>query len=256
MIFSVQRFLEDHFERRGLADLDQYAIRVANVFERLGPRASEETVARELGRVRTVFFRRNHDLDRKEFEARLAAALRCRFQKKTNEASFKGFERALAPARARLRARRRSIAALLSEFKRAVEARAIDVFWESRKKHRLRSRPEKVAQGLLAVFAKGVIGNDGLVLREIASGIGFVDVGVSFGGVLHLIEIKILKGQLTGAKQLATYMFTEGRGNGWLVLIDARRNRHPDAVPVIIETSAGPIRTLIVDVNPAAPHVT
>lgn len=56
----------------------------------------------------------------------------------------------------------------------------------------MRSRPEKIAQGLLAVFAKGVVGSDGLVLREIASGIGFVDVGVSFGGVLHLIELKIL----------------------------------------------------------------
>jgi len=39
MIFSVQRFLEDHFERRGLEDVDQYAIQVANVVERLGLRA-------------------------------------------------------------------------------------------------------------------------------------------------------------------------------------------------------------------------
>ncbi len=254
MIFSVQRFLEDHFERRGLADVDQYAIRVANVFERLGPRASEGTLARELGRLHTVFFRRNHDLDRKEFETRLAATLRRRFQKKKNEASFKGFARGLAPARARFRVRRRSIAALLSEFKRAVEARSVDAFWDSRKKHHLRSRPEKIAQGLLAVFAKGVVGSDGLVLREVASGIGFVDVGVSFGGVLHLIELKILKGRLTGANQLVTYMRTEGRGTGWLVLIDARRNRQP--VPVRIDTPAGPIKTLIVDVNPAAPHVT
>src|SRR2546425_5223688 len=178
MIFSVQRFLEDHFERRGLEDVDQYAIQVADVVERLGLRASEETPAHELGRLRTVFFRRNHDLNRKEFEARLASTLRRRFQKKKNDASFKGFERSLAPARARLRAHRRSILALLSEFKRAVEARAVDAFWKSRKKHRLRSRPEKIAQGLLAVFAKGVVGIDGLVLREIASGIGFVDVGV------------------------------------------------------------------------------
>lgn len=254
MIFSVQRFLKDHVERRGLADPDQYAIRVANVFERLGPRANEETLARELGRLRTVFFRRNPDLDRKEFEARLAATLRRRFQKKKNDDSLKGFERGLTPVRARLRLRRRSIQALLAEFKRAVEARAVDAFWDSREKHRLRSRPEKVAQGLLAVFAKGVIGSEGLVLREIASGIGFVDVGVSFGSVLHLIELKILKGQPTGANQLATYMGTEGRGEGWLVFIDARRNRHPDAVPLRIDTPAGPIRTLIVDVNPVAPH--
>jgi len=79
---------------------------------------------------------------------------------------------------------------------------------------------------------------------------------VSFAGVLHLIELKVLKGQLTGVNQLATYMRTEGRGTGWLVLIDARRNRRPDTVPVRIDTPAGPIRTLMVDVNPTAPHVT
>ncbi len=257
MIFSVQRFLEDHFERRGLADIDQYAVWVANIFERLGPRASEETLARALGRLHTAFFRRNHDLARKKFEAQLAATLRRRFpKKKENDATFKGFKRGLSPARARLRARRRSIVALLSEFKRAVEARAVDAFWVSRKKHRLQSRPEKIAQGLLAVFAKGVVGSNGLVLREIASGIGFVDVGVSFGDVLHLIELKILKGQLTGANQLATYMETEGRDRGWLVLIDARRNRHQDAVPIKVDTPAGLISTLIIDVNPAPPHVT
>jgi len=253
-VFSVQRFLEDHFSRRGLADVDQYSIQVANVFDRLGSRASEETLARELGRLRTAFFRRNHDLDRKEFEARLAATLRRRFQSLKDDTSFKRLERGLAPVRARLRARRRSIAALLSEFKRAVEARAVDAFWGSRKKHRLRPRPEKIAQGLLAVFAKGVVGSEGIVLREIASGIGFVDVGVSFGGVLHLIELKILKGQLTGANQLATYMRTEGRGEGWLVLIDVRRDRDQDGLPGRIDTKAGLIRTLLVNANPAAPH--
>ena len=51
---------------------------------------------------------------------------------------------------------RRSIAALLNEFRHAVEARAIDSFWISRKKRRLRARPETIAQALLAVFAKAV----------------------------------------------------------------------------------------------------
>lgn len=256
MIFSVQRFLEDHFERRGLADVDQYAIRVANAFERLGPKASQETLARELGRLRTVFYRRNYDLDRREFELQLAATLRTRFKKKRISARFTNFERSFAPARARLRARRRSIAAVLSEFKKAVEARAVDVFWDSRKRRLMRSRPEKIAQALLALFAKGVVGNDGVVLREIASGIGFVDVGVSFGGTLHLIELKILRTQLTGANQLATYMRTEGRDRGWLVLIDARRNHHRDTIPGRIDIVAGLIRTVVVDVNPAVPNAT
>ncbi|MGI8408117.1 MAG: hypothetical protein ACR2L3_06370 [Actinomycetota bacterium] len=140
------------------------------------------------------------------------------------------------------------------EFKKTVEGRAIDAFWRSRKKHKLRSRPEKIAQGLLAVFAKGVIGKKGLVLREIAVGIGFVDVGLSFGGVLHLIELKILAGHFTGVGQLSKYMQTEGRKSGWLVLIDIRRSREAPPVPVRTTTSAGTISILMVDVNPTAPH--
>ena len=256
MIFAVQRFLEDHFERRGLADVDQYAIRVANLFDRVGPEVREEALAQQLARLRTAFYRRNHNIDRKEFEAQLAATLRRRFQKKKNDPNYHVFVHSLAQARARFRTRRRSIAALLSEFKKAVEARAVDVFWHSRTKHLLRARPEKIAQGFLAIFAKGVIGSDGVVLREIASGIGFVDIGVSFGGVLHLMELKILKGQLSGTNQLATYMRTENTRHGWLVLFDARRSRSRPTIPDKISTRDAYIKTLIVDLNPAVPHAT
>jgi hypothetical protein len=83
-----------------------------------------------------------------------------------------------------------------------------------------------------------------------------VDVGISFGRTLHLIELKILRKHLTGANQLATYMRTEARSRGWLVLIDARGNRHRDAVPVTIEAVAGLIMTVVIDVNPPVPHAT
>src|SRR5438105_701170 len=102
-IFSVQRFLEDHFERRGLADVDKYAVRIANAFERVGSSATDATLAVELSHVRTAFFRRNHDLNRKEFELRLAASLRRRFKKKTSDPALNDFERALGPTRRRLR---------------------------------------------------------------------------------------------------------------------------------------------------------
>jgi len=256
MIFSVQRFVEDHFERRGLADVDQYAIRVANVFERLEPGATQKLLSNALSRIRTAFFRRNQELKRKEFEAQLAVTLCRRFKKKRNNPGFEYFERSLLPARGRLRVRRRSILTLLSEFKKAVEARAVDAFWLSRKKHRLRLKPEKIAQTLLAIFAKGVLGSEGRVLREFASGIGFVDVGILFATVLHLIELKILKGQFTGTNQLAAYMRSEGRNEGWLILIDSRRNQQSVRVPARIDTSSGRIRTLLVDVNPPAPHAT
>ncbi len=130
----------------------------------------------------------------------------------------------------------------------------MDAFWNSRKDHILRSRAEKIAQPLLAVFAKGVVGSPGLVLREIASGIGFVDVGVSFAGILHLVELKILKAKLTGVSQIATYMRTEGRRKGWLVLIDARQNLDREPIPGRIDSSSGAIATVVVNVNPGAPH--
>lgn len=174
--------------------------------------------------------------------------------KKKHEGIPKAFGNSLASARVRLRARRRSIQALLGEFRAAVEARAIDVFWDSRQGHRLRSRPEKIAQALLAVFAKAVIGSDGLILKEISSGIGFVDVGISFGHIMHIIELKILKAQLAGVNQLAAYMQTEGRNTGWLVLVDARRAARRAAIPRSVNTQAGSIKTVLIDVNPAAPH--
>jgi hypothetical protein len=254
-VFSVQRFLEDHFERRGLADLDQYAIRIANAFDRAGPIIGEEKLAQEFGRVRTVFFRRNVGVDRKSFERRLAATLRRRFPKKAHSTNLRDFVSGLARARARIRGRRLTVAALLAEFKRAVEARAIDSFWVSRRRHRPELRPEKIGQALLAVFARGVLGNSGFVLREIHSGVGFVDIGLSFNGILHLVELKMLRGELVGAEQLATYMRTEQRAVGWLVLFDARTGRRKGPLPTVIGTSAGRIRIVSIEVNPEAPHI-
>lgn len=88
MIFSVQRFLEEHLERRGLADVDEYAIRAATAFERAGVRPTDARIVRELARVRTTFFRRNTQLNRKEFERKLAGVLRVRFKKKMTQPSM------------------------------------------------------------------------------------------------------------------------------------------------------------------------
>jgi len=252
-VFSVQHFLEDHFEQRGLADIDQYAVRVANAFERIPADASVESVAHQIGRIHTAFFRRNPNVERKDFERQLASTLLRRFKKKDPDPGLDAFERALTPIRRRLRARHRSIKSLLAEFALAVEARGLDAFWTSRKNGVLRAKPEKIAQALLAVFAKGVLGNDGLVLREVGSGIGFVDIGISFGRILHLVELKVLKTHLTGAGQLGTYMRTERRKEGWLLLIDVRQARRASATPRALTTSSGRIRIVRVNANPPPP---
>lgn len=106
----------------------------------------------------------------------------------------------------------------------------------------------------MAVFAKGVLGSDGLVLREVGSGIGFVDVGILFGRVLHLVELKVLKTELSGIGQLARYMRNEGRKEGWLLLIDVRQTGRVTATPTTVTTPAGRIRIVRVDANPTPPH--
>ena len=81
-IFSVQHFLEDHFAQRNLTHIDQYAVHVANVFDRAATNATAQTLARQMSRLQTGFFRRNDGLKRKEFEQQLATTLLRRFKKK------------------------------------------------------------------------------------------------------------------------------------------------------------------------------
>ena len=100
----------------------------------------------------------------------------------------------------------------------------------------------------------GVVAKKGVVMREFASGTGFVDIGISFGGTLHLIELKILTGKLVGANQLAAYMRFERRQAGWLLLVDARSPARKKSVPATIVVPEGTIRTIHIDINPTAPH--
>jgi len=80
----------------------------------------------------------------------------------------------------------------------------------SRKAGRLRGRPEEIAQGLLSLFFKGVLLRDGgFVLRELESGIGYVDVSIAPSRVPHLVEMKGLRGRLEGVAQIAVYMEQE-----------------------------------------------
>jgi len=142
----------------------------------------------------------------------------------------------------------------LTEFKRALESRAVGNFWLSRKAGRLRQRPEDIAQGLLALFFKGVLlHGGGFVLRELESGIGYVDVSIALSRVLHLIEMKVLRGRLEGVAQLFVYMKQEGRREGWLVVIDARPRNRKGQLPHEIKASAGVVRVVVIDINPIAP---
>lgn len=253
MIFSVQRYLEDYFERLGLRDVDQYAVKLANVYSSLNPNISDADALSSIHRIRTVFFRNNHDLERSEFESSILGLLKRQFKKKNRAQEFPG---GLTNEKRRLsRSRRRTIKSLLELFRGAVEARAIDGFWQSRKQNKLKNKPEEIGQGLLAVFLLALIplGSGGSVLREYGSGIGFVDVGVLLSSTLHIIEMKVLTSTFVGVSQLQTYMKTEGRKEGWLVVFDARPTSKRDPIPQSIPTSDGVVKVIVVNINPIAP---
>lgn len=106
------------------------------------------------------------------------------------------------------------------------------------------------------MFARTKLEARGAAIREAVSGIGFVDVLVTFSsGLIHVIELKMLTGKdIPGPAQLATYMRHKRRPEGWLVFFDARKPGVKHAVPAIFKrASAGTIRTVLVEINPVPP---
>lgn len=247
MVFELQRYLEDLFERRQLSDNDQYAVKLANLYDQ---HKGASDLARRMRRVSTAFFRVN-GLDRAEYEASLLRSLDRKFKKKSGGSDT--FPGGVVAERRKLRRGRRSIKVLLTNFRDAVEARAVDSFWNSRKNGRLKNRPESIAQGLLSVFAKGALGGAGLVQRELGSGTGWVDVQIILSRTPHLVEVKMLRGKATGAAQLDVYMRHEGRREGWLVFVDARPPGRKSPVPDSVRVKSGTIRVIVVDINPIPP---
>jgi len=88
MIFSVQHYIEDYFEKLGLRDVDQYAVRLANVYSSLRANSTDEEILRSIHRVHTVFYRNNNTLKRSDFESKLLGILDRHFKKKASHWNF------------------------------------------------------------------------------------------------------------------------------------------------------------------------
>jgi hypothetical protein len=253
MIFSIQRYIEDYFERRNLTDVDQYAIRLANAYGNSPQQATEKKILQAFHRIRTVFYRNNPHLNRNELESTLLRLLRTRFKKKAQMEKFPGgvtTERRMFRRQSRL-----TVRSIIRSFARAVEARGIDTFWESRKKNKLRKQPEKLGQALFAIFTKGVLGDNGhgFILREVSSGVGFIDIAIVLSKTPHLIEMKLVRSHFSGVSQLQTYMRTENRRIGWLVYFDARPAIKRKRIPVLFTVPSGKVNVIGIDINPDAP---
>ncbi len=255
MLFTIQTYLEDYLSSRNLIDPDGYAVRLANLYFYQRSSVAAPQFLRKVRRINTALFVSNGIRSRAEFESSLVCRLDSRFKKKLqHNPKFPGGTEA---ERRRLQqVPRLTIEALLGEFKHAVEARAIDMFWLSRRKGNLRPKAEKIAQGQFALFTKGVlVYRPGIVVRELSSGIGFVDIGVILSSpTLHLVEMKVLRAkEFKGAEQLEQYMKTERRNEGSLLIVDALAPDDKLDLPERIPTPSGVIRVYRVDINPLPP---
>ena len=252
MIFSIQRFIEDYLDSLGVDDRGQYAVALANLYDKYRSTSDPADFLKRMRRIRTTLFKKHPSLKRAEMEKRLLNRLDKKFQKKNADDRVE-FPGGLLVEKRRLSKQRRSIRAILVSFVAAVEARAIDAFWDARTRGELRGKPESIAQALLAVFLKGTLGRDGYSVRELFSGIGYVDLAVFLTSRPHLIEVKILRGKFVGDQQLAQYMQSEERSRGWLLVLDARQLKFRVALPSKIKCSRGEIDVLVADINPTAP---
>jgi len=82
MIFSIQRYLEDYFNRCGLGDPDQYAVNLAKLYDRERRGKTVPTFLSAMKRIRTVFYKRNSHTQREPFERRILTLLDTKFKKK------------------------------------------------------------------------------------------------------------------------------------------------------------------------------
>lgn len=82
MIFSIQRYLEDSFSRRGLDDPDQYAVNFAKLYDRHRAGVSIDEFLESAKRIRTAFYRSNSQVQRPVFERELVKLLDSKFKKK------------------------------------------------------------------------------------------------------------------------------------------------------------------------------
>jgi hypothetical protein len=82
MIFAIQTYVEDYFNRRGLDDLDQYSVALAKLYDRHRQGKTVPEFLSAMRRIRTVFYRRNDRIERDVFDRRMLTLLDGRFKKK------------------------------------------------------------------------------------------------------------------------------------------------------------------------------
>lgn len=247
MLFSIQVFIENYLSRRGIIDSDGFSVKLAHLFfYKREVYSTEQAFLKKARRINSTVFVANPSA--KDILVELVRQLDQRFQKKTQFPGGTKLEQKRLARKARI-----TLNIILDEFCSAIEARATDGFWLSRRRGELRSHPEKIAQDHLVLFVKGVLREGGIVFSEFSSGTGYVDVGILISKSLHLVELKVLsKGKFKGPAQLAAYMRHEKRVVGTLIVFDARKKKD-SIVPKKLVVPEGTVNIRVLDLNPISP---
>lgn len=93
-----------------------------------------------------------------------------------------------------------------------------------------KSRPEEIAQAVLAAFLQGRYGDVAFVGRELGNGDGYVDVLVNFLGTDHVVEVKIIGASWSigsakaGLNQLDEYVQNYNAASAYLLVFDGRKS--------------------------------
>lgn len=166
MLLTIQAFVEDFINSRGWEDTDGYGVQLSRMYFYSRRALDEQTFLTKMHRVRTIFFARNGISERAIFEQKLLRRLDSKFKKKLWALTNPGFPGGVEEEKAKLgRLKRRTISEILRLFKHGVESRGVETFWLSRKKGKLKERPEDIAQGLLALFLVGTLGKTSQIHR-------------------------------------------------------------------------------------------
>ena len=82
MIFAIQSYVEDYFNRRGLDDPDQYGVALARLYDRQRHGKTISQFLSAMKHIRTVFYKRNDHIQRDTFDRKMLALLDSKFKKK------------------------------------------------------------------------------------------------------------------------------------------------------------------------------
>lgn len=95
MIYSIQSYLENYFNRCGFTDADQYAIALATVYDRQRHGKTVPGFLSAMKRIQTSFYKRNQRARRPDLERKILSLLDTKFKKKESFSYQKGSRKEL-----------------------------------------------------------------------------------------------------------------------------------------------------------------